>query len=111
MSISNSLRFKIFTRDGFTCMYCGAQPPSVALEVDHVVAISRGGSDDPNNLLTACVDCNRAKSALNISEGLILYRILRENSHNFNQRAADLVLDAESTEAWIEEITPIWGDL
>ena len=56
------LRFDIFRRDNFTCRYCGAQPPDVVLEVDHVVPRVDGGSDDPLNLATSCGDCNRGKS-------------------------------------------------
>jgi len=36
--------------------------PDVTLEVDHVVPRSRGGTDDPENLVTSCQDCNRGKS-------------------------------------------------
>ena len=33
----------------------------VELEVDHVIPISRGGTDDISNLKTACFKCNRGK--------------------------------------------------
>lgn len=56
-------RWRIFARDSFTCRYCGQQPPDVVLEVDHVVAVANSGSNDDDNLVTACVDCNRGKSA------------------------------------------------
>lgn len=61
--LSKSLRFKVFNRDGFTCQYCGQQPPRVVLEVDHMVPVSSGGSDHLENLTTACFDCNRGKAA------------------------------------------------
>lgn len=64
MSISNRLRYEIFRRDGFTCRYCGASAPDVALEVDHVVPVALGGSDKPANLTTACVLCNSGKSSV-----------------------------------------------
>lgn len=57
------LRFDVFRRDNFCCRYCGRSSPSVTLEVDHVVAVSNGGTDDIGNLVTACTDCNRGKSA------------------------------------------------
>ena len=68
MSIGKSLRFEIFARDGFTCQYCGRRPPDVILEVDHIHPESKGGTADPINLITACFDCNRGKSAKVISE-------------------------------------------
>lgn len=55
------LRFEVFKRDGFQCAYCGKTPPDVILEVDHIKAKSKGGSEDINNLLTSCFDCNRGK--------------------------------------------------
>jgi hypothetical protein len=65
-TLGKKLRFEIFRRDGFTCKYCGAQPPAVVLEVDHIEARSRGGSDDPTNLITSCSHCNAGKGALRI---------------------------------------------
>lgn len=58
-----SLRFSIWRRDGFRCTYCGisAFDKGVTLEVDHVIPVSRGGTDDPENLTTACRPCNWAK--------------------------------------------------
>ena len=62
MSVSKKTRFEIFSRDKFTCRYCGRNSEDATLEVDHVVPRSKGGSDDPANLVTSCFDCNRGKS-------------------------------------------------
>lgn len=62
MAISKRTRFEVFKRDNFTCQYCGRQTPSVILQIDHVVSQSQGGSDEINNLVTSCVDCNQGKS-------------------------------------------------
>jgi len=64
MSISKRMRFEIFRRDHFTCFYCGRRSPSVILEVDHRIPRCAGGSDDPDNLVTACWDCNRGKGPI-----------------------------------------------
>jgi hypothetical protein len=61
--IGKGLRFDIFHRDGFVCQYCGLRPPDVVLELDHIRAVADGGDNDPINLITACADCNRGKSA------------------------------------------------
>lgn len=63
-SLSARARFTILERDRFQCRYCGRGPDAVQLEVDHVVPISAGGTNDPSNLVTACKPCNRGKSAL-----------------------------------------------
>lgn len=61
--IPQGVRFDVFRRDNFKCVYCGASSPEVTLECDHVVAVANGGSDDISNLVTACWDCNRGKGA------------------------------------------------
>lgn len=61
MGIKKIIRFEVFKRDGFQCGYCGKMPPEATLEIDHINPVSLGGSDDINNLLTACFDCNRGK--------------------------------------------------
>lgn len=61
--ISKGVRFEVFKRDKFTCQYCGAQPPTVILHVDHILAVANGGTNDADNLTTACQACNLGKSA------------------------------------------------
>ena len=63
--ISLKQRFRILRRDNFTCQSCGASPAkdtTVILEVDHIVTVSNGGTNDDSNLTTKCFDCNRGKS-------------------------------------------------
>lgn len=69
MAISKRLRFEIFKRDKFTCVYCGATPPAL-LEIDHIEPRAGGGSDDPSNLVTACKDCNLGKSDRPLDDAL-----------------------------------------
>jgi hypothetical protein len=69
VSLSVRTRFEVFKRDRFTCTYCGGHPPDVLLEVDHVVPRAAGGSDEIDNLVTACWDCNRGKSDRLLDEG------------------------------------------
>ncbi|MBW2596963.1 MAG: HNH endonuclease [Deltaproteobacteria bacterium] len=57
-----SIRFETLLRDGFTCQYCGRRAPDVELHVDHIIPLSRGGTDDLDNLVTACSECNIGKS-------------------------------------------------
>jgi hypothetical protein len=62
-NVSVRTRHQILERDGFKCLDCGASPATgAALEVDHTIPISKGGSNDPSNLRTLCSDCNRGKS-------------------------------------------------
>lgn len=61
-SLSKRLRFAVFTRDEFTCRYCGQCPPTVKLVIDHVIPVAGGGTDDESNLITSCENCNQGKS-------------------------------------------------
>ncbi|MEV6674790.1 HNH endonuclease signature motif containing protein [Streptomyces sp. NPDC051162] len=54
-----SLRLRILRRDAYTCYRCGSPKAS---EVDHVVSVAAGGSDDPLNLAAICRSCHRAKT-------------------------------------------------
>lgn len=56
----SQIRKYILERDDFTCQYCGAKDGP--LEADHVMPKSRGGTDEYNNLVCACMRCNRSKS-------------------------------------------------
>lgn len=68
--IGKRLRFSIFTRDGFTCRYCGKQSDSVTLHVDHIIPVCQGGTNDEENLITACIECNQGKAGRTISQSL-----------------------------------------
>jgi hypothetical protein len=67
-SISRRLRYEILKRDGHRCRYCGAAAPDVPLTIDHVIPVALGGDDLPNNLATACRDCNSGKSSVHPSD-------------------------------------------
>jgi 5-methylcytosine-specific restriction endonuclease McrA len=49
-----------------TCAYCDAQ--NVPLEIDHIVARSRGGSERVSNLTLACHRCNQRKGSRPVEE-------------------------------------------
>lgn len=56
-----SLNKEIFARlHLLPCAYCGVMP---AMGVDHVLALSRGGTNTIENLVPACLKCNQQKGA------------------------------------------------
>jgi 5-methylcytosine-specific restriction endonuclease McrA len=55
-------RRNLFKRDHFTCQYCGRQPGSEELTIDHVVPKSQGGQSRWDNCVLACVSCNKRKA-------------------------------------------------
>ncbi len=54
-------RWVILKRDHYRCVKCGSKPPEVELEIDHILPVSKGGSNDLNNLQTLCNLCNQGK--------------------------------------------------
>lgn len=67
--ISKSVRFDILTRDGFRCRYCGVGPALTELHIDHVLPVALGGTNDVDNLVTACIACNLGKRTKLVSLG------------------------------------------
>lgn len=59
--IPSKLRHKVFKRDGYRCVECGASKDETTLEIDHIIPVSKGGTNDFNNLQTLCKACNRGK--------------------------------------------------
>lgn len=53
------LRATVFARDGYACVYCGAEDQP--LHCDHIIPFSRGGGSVLDNLATACGPCNSRK--------------------------------------------------
>lgn len=52
---------EIFLRDHYTCQYCGLQTKD--LTVDHVRPRHQGGDHTWENVVSACIPCNRRKAA------------------------------------------------
>ena len=57
--IPESVRIEVWRRDGGKCARCGNREK---LEYDHIVPISRGGSNTARNIELLCEKCNRSKS-------------------------------------------------
>lgn len=69
--ISPQLRNEILERNGYTCQLCGAGPGDtdpfnpnrkVRLNIDHIVPVSQGGTEDKDNLRVLCSACNQGRA-------------------------------------------------
>lgn len=59
--ISDELRKKVFERDNYECKYKLWGCTKKAEEVDHIIPVAKGGLTIEDNLISACLNCNRKK--------------------------------------------------
>ena len=55
-------RRNVYKRDHYTCQYCGSQPGSEELTIDHVLPRAQGGTSSWENCVLACIGCNKRKA-------------------------------------------------
>jgi 5-methylcytosine-specific restriction endonuclease McrA len=58
--IPDDVRTFVWQRDGGRCAKCGSQEN---LEYDHIIPVSKGGSNTARNIQLLCEKCNRSKGA------------------------------------------------
>jgi hypothetical protein len=58
-SIPKDVQVFVWNRDGGKCVNCGSNEN---LEYDHIIPVSKGGSNTARNIQLLCRTCNRAKS-------------------------------------------------
>ena len=110
IKIPPKLTLKVLKRDKYKCQICGKSPsthPELSLEVDHILPVSKGGTNDIENLQTLCFNCNRGKGnddSLNIENkeriDILLERINPEilNELLSNGRARVVANEADFSE-------------
>lgn len=54
-------RFELLLKFNFTCQYCGRKAPEVVFHIDHFLPKSKGGTNELDNLVLACDECNIGK--------------------------------------------------
>lgn len=62
-----------------TCPYCLVQIPWRLISIDHIMPKSRGGSNEPENLVFADLECNLAKGNLTGEEFTLLMEFLNQH--------------------------------
>jgi 5-methylcytosine-specific restriction protein A len=60
--IPPAVRQYVFERDNYQCRSCGKTHKTVKLQIDHIIPLAKGGSNDMSNLQTLCSECNQQKS-------------------------------------------------
>lgn len=65
MKLNDSIKKKVFERDGCFCSVCGSQK---RLCIDHIMPVSRGGFTKLENLQVLCEKCNLQKGNMTMAE-------------------------------------------
>jgi len=73
-------RLEAFRRDQYTCQYCGKETRQLTL--DHVIPRYRGGEHTWENVVSACVSCNRRKAGRTPKEAGM--RLIRQPSRPYD---------------------------
>lgn len=76
--VPKSLRARVFREDGLVCRICGIKGhrrpfgkggygyytdiENVYMSIDHIVPVSKGGTNERSNLRVLCTRCNSKKS-------------------------------------------------
>jgi 5-methylcytosine-specific restriction endonuclease McrA len=58
---STARRSEILARDGYKCYLCQKPITLKQLEIDHLVPVSKNGSNSPKNLAASCSPCNKSR--------------------------------------------------
>lgn len=61
--ITPSVRYDVLLRANFRCQCCGVTAKNARLEIDHIIPVSKGGTNAISNLQVLCLKCNRGKAA------------------------------------------------
>lgn len=99
---SHFSRRTLYKRDHYHCQYCGAQPGSSELTIDHIIPRSRGGLTTWENCCLSCIECNSKKANRTPQEaGMTLRTVPRKpKAHLFR---ADHFVRVDSWQSFLGE--------
>ena len=63
-ALSGKVQQQIWARDNFCCQFCSVEMGfnGAMLTVDHFLPLAKDGTAHPDNLITACKNCNKSKA-------------------------------------------------
>ena len=107
--VPGRVRFQTLKRAQFRCELCGVSADERALDVDHILPKSRGGSDEPENLQALCWLCNTNKGAGDATDfrGISASYDLRDASCPFCSIGARRVIAKNALAFMVEDEFPV----
>lgn len=108
MAVTKRTRFEVLRRDNFTCRYC--RSTETELTIDHVTPVALGGTDDPDNLVAACRDCNAGKASSTPDNELVddVAADAARWAAAIKQAAAALEQEAAARDAYVDAFVNAW---
>lgn len=82
-------------RSGGICACCGKKLTTKTMTMDHIIPISRGGTNEPENLIALCEDCNKQK-------GNMLYMPI--GYYKAMENRSELLRMERHVEAWFSTV-------
>ena len=61
IKITQSVRKYVLQRNNYQCQSCGKQKTEAKLNIDHIIPLATGGTNDISNLQVLCSRCNQQK--------------------------------------------------
>jgi 5-methylcytosine-specific restriction endonuclease McrA len=89
-------RFEIFHRDNYTCQYCGRQTHQLTL--DHIIPKHAGGPHTWENVVSACVHCNRRKAGKMPAEAGM--KLLRRPTKPYSHSLFNIPFQLRDKQEW-----------
>ena len=95
-AIAGTLRYEVLKRAKFRCELCGVSADIKALEIDHILPRSKGGSDEQFNLQALCYSCNAMKRDRDDTD-------FREVRESYTRRASECLFCHIEPQRIVEE--------
>ncbi len=69
--IASAVKKMVLRQTDYRCWYCGedlTQSGRMSYEIDHIHPVSKGGTNEPSNLVASCRTCNGKKADMTLKE-------------------------------------------
>lgn len=91
-----SVKEPLLKETGGVCAHCGVSLDRYTnLTVDHIIPLSKGGKNDPENLTVLCEDCNEKKSDMVISPGSWYPYLPKSRKKALDRLISDYMLETD----------------
>jgi 5-methylcytosine-specific restriction endonuclease McrA len=92
-------RLKVHEKCNGRCGYCGINITVKEMQVDHILAQERGGTDEFSNLMPSCRYCNKHKTSFMLEDFRfeLSQQLNRANKYSSNYRMAKRYMQVTET--------------